>query len=225
MSPPFKVSKVPHCLCRKRGRVSQNAHQLPGFETNGLMDEEGNNSSQDDEDGSENQSMASHDELFIDESFESVKRECQSPNSDSCHGTVMNSSTDTSQGRLNVKHKEDPNGHIASNPGNNSFPQNIGSMYVKSEHHSPSTGQDCSYSNGNLIHNGSSTCAVKMRADSNCSSTSANYEPISKSEFEPPAKTGFKNSSDGNQNVLANGHVARNAGEDWISDLVNFSSW
>lgn len=59
---------------RKRG---QDSDTLPGLE--GLPNFDHSDSCQDDEDESENQSMTSHDGLLIDESFESIKRENDTP--------------------------------------------------------------------------------------------------------------------------------------------------
>lgn len=213
---------------RNRGRVPQEASQIPGLEIDGLMDLEGNNSCKDDEDGSENQSMASHDELYIDESFESIKRECESPISDNCNEAMMNSSKDNSQGHIYIKSEEELSRQMSSKPARYSFDQSIESMYMKSEPHSPGTAQEYACKNGDsLSHNGSATItgAVSTKADSNCSSSTTNYRPILKTEPDLLAKTIYKRSSDGNQNVLPNGHAARNAGEDWISDLVNLRSW
>lgn len=171
---------------RKHGLESE---AFPGFD--GLADFDHSGSYQDDEDGSENQSMTSHDGLLIDESFESVKRENESP-----------SPIDTVPEKVTVTSK-----------------------YFSNPHHLQSTGQ----MKGKALSNGvypknQDAYENPIKLERISSNSSMNNSCAGNIEQTPEEKTGRISSSDGNQNILPNGHGPRNS-EDWMTDLAKYDGW
>ena len=216
----------------RRGRVSQDGNQVPGFEIDGLMDFDGNNSNQDDEDGSENQSMTSNDGLCIDESFESIKRESDSPMSANDEDRRMAETADISRGQFYEKSQCDSSGQMSSKSTNDFFDQrNLG---VKLGPYSPVPSEKYALSNGGVVNGSgilndtiglSANSSFKTSDGKSMSNSAAIDGTLVKSEPEDMTKDVHKRSSDGNQNVLSNGHGARNTEEDWINNLVSLNGW
>ncbi|KAJ1520874.1 hypothetical protein ONE63_003959 [Megalurothrips usitatus] len=160
----------------------------------GLMLSKQNNydNYQNDEDGSEDLSMTS-DNLMIDESFESVKNDCESPTQNRNVGK---------DGPRKQFYNESQSHDLSMKPGGyNHF---VEALPARSEIRTVdcNTGNQTSRGNENVSPYFSSGCGQGPRKDT-----------------EKPGN------SDGNQNVLGNGHAARGAGNDWISNVPNYSGW
>ncbi|XP_034233736.1 protein suppressor of hairy wing-like isoform X2 [Thrips palmi] len=160
-------------------RRGQESEAFPG--SDGLPEFDLGDSYQDDEEGSESQSIKSHDGLLIDESFESVKRENKSP-------SPMD--TDPKPDKVTVTSKYFSNSHDL---------EPVGPIKEKPQSNGAQLERDIS--NSSLKN----TCPGAV-------------------EQIPDEKTGRIRSSDGNQNLLPNGHGVRNS-EDWMTDLAKYNSW
>ncbi|KAK3926532.1 Zinc finger protein 710 [Frankliniella fusca] len=155
------------------------------------------------EDGSENQSMESHDGLLIDESYESVKRE-------NCSPTPASVANSTSQNSLrNGSHQLD---EATETPLNYSYNQFQNDLLMKMGARSSESLMMPHFSNDN----------AKLQKSKDVWHNVVNNAPKNKNSSDAELKS-CPNSSDGNQNVLSNG--SQNSGQDWISDLANLNGW
>ncbi|KAE8751419.1 hypothetical protein FOCC_FOCC001994 [Frankliniella occidentalis] len=191
---------------RKRSRNSDPI--LQGF-GGGVMDLFGDTShnvhnDDDEEEGSENQSMESQDGLLIDESYESVKRENDSPAPETHAESEENTTSHDSF--VNGAHQlNEP----TETPLNYSYNQFQNDLNVKVQAH---------LAENQMLTSPFSNGVPKTKV---ASQIAANNAPNVRSNAE--VKSRYFNNSDSNQSVLSNN--TRNSGHDWISDLANFNGW
>lgn len=184
---------------------------------------EGNGDNREDNDESENQSMASHDGLMIDESFENVKRESLSPPLEKSNDPlyrVVSYDSSTSRNATNEYHQNE-----TFIKHQNYHYRPCDDVHIKSE----SNPVEASFMNcnGNNVNNDE----TMIRASDRFGLHSAlSHEPVVRHDPNADVKTHTPpmDTCDGNQSVLCNGGSGLNSrmtGTNWMSDLTSYNGW